>query len=84
MASVVAESLSSELFSPELCLVCPELRALALARPPADVPPAVPELLAPMPVRVGAYVALRTTQTATECLLFFAVVSALVLAASLT
>jgi len=74
---------SLEPISPELCLVCPELRAHMLARLEDDAQPADTARLAPMPIRVGAYLVLRTTQAATECFLVGAAVAALALVATL-
>jgi hypothetical protein len=75
----------AEPISPELVLVCPELRKRVLAGLPEPVvPPAPREALAPLPVRIGVYLALRTAETAAEGAVFAAVVTALVLALSLT
>jgi hypothetical protein len=74
----------AEPISPELVLVCPELREQVLAQPETVVPPAPSELLAPLPVRIGVYLALRTAETAAEGAVFAAVVTALVLVLSLT
>jgi hypothetical protein len=80
--------MAAEPISPELVLVCPELRERVLGRLPEPAPPraaAVPlDALAPFPIRVCVYFAVRTAVTLTEGAFFAAGIAALVLVLSLT